>query len=167
VIVVVAMVGLASWGVVTTAVQRKQTVAAANVSSRLYFWQVAVDEFQSAPFTGVGPGNYTVRFTDFAPPFSFSKGVQTTHNAYLNVLAELGIGGFLTFAAYLVASWATMRIRLGSNSSLSGLRTATCAGFLVALVGAFFLTEQFYSPLWFLPALAMGVGRLAATVDAG
>jgi hypothetical protein len=35
--------------------------------------------------------------------------------------------------------------------------TAAVAGFLIALVGACFLTEQFYAPLWFWPAVATGL----------
>ena len=31
------------------------------------------------------------------------------------------------------------------------------AGFLVACVGALFLAEQYYPPLWYLPALAAGL----------
>ena len=34
------------------------------------------------------------------------------------------------------------------------LQGAIAAGFIVACVGALFLAEQYYPPLWFLPALA-------------
>jgi hypothetical protein len=40
-----------------------------------------------------------------------------------------------------------------------GLGVAPWLGFVVAVVGALFLTEQFYAPLWLLPALAATLTR--------
>ena len=159
ILVIVVVGSVASAAVVSHALQRKQLVASSNVTSRVYFWQVAVEEFRSAPFTGVGPGNYTVRFSDFAPPFSYSKGVQTTHNSYLNVLAELGIGGFVAFVAYLVTSLWSIRLHPEFDHYTRGLVIASGTALVIALVGAFFLTEEFYAPLWLWPALAVGVAR--------
>jgi hypothetical protein len=34
------------------------------------------------------------------------------------------------------------------------MQGALAAGFVVAVVGSLFLTEQYYPPLWFLPAIA-------------
>jgi putative inorganic carbon (hco3(-)) transporter len=145
---------LVTTSVVGAALQRKQVMADANVTQRLYLWRVAVREFRANPLIGVGPGNYTVRFPDYASPFTAQE-VQTTHNAYLNVLAELGICGGLVFLGYLVSCWRTITTRRSVEDP--GLMTAAVAGFLIALVGACFLTEQFYAPLWFWPALATGL----------
>jgi hypothetical protein len=145
---------LVTTSVVGVALQRKQVIAATNVTQRVYLWRVAVREFRANPLIGVGPGNYTVRFPDYSSPFTAQE-VQTTHNAYLNVLAELGICGGLVFLGYLVSCWRT--ITAGGSVEDPGLMTAAVAGFLIALVGACFLTEQFYAPLWFWPALATGL----------
>jgi hypothetical protein len=44
------------------------------------------------------------------------------------------------------------------------LRTALAAGFVVAFIGAFFMTQQFYPPLWFLAALGTAVNRITSDV---
>jgi O-antigen ligase len=136
---------------VETALSHKQNIAQENVESRLQFWDVAVDQFQSSPLIGVGPGNFQARYSEF----DFPPGAQayTTHNAYLNVLAELGTFGAIMFVGFLVLSWASLRRRFPEQPETDRLMAALAAGFVVALVGALFMTEQFYPPIWFLGAL--------------
>ena len=43
------------------------------------------------------------------------------------------------------------------------LQAALAAGFVVACVGALFLAEQYYPPLWFLPALAASMASSLST----
>ena len=155
-IAALVVVGLAGYlydpEAVDAALERKQAVAQANVDTRTEAWRVALDQFRAEPLTGVGPGNFTVRFDEFALPDP-DVGVITTHNAYLNILAELGAPGLVAFLAYLGVSWYYLRQREPDDAEVDGLRSALAAGFLVAAVGAFFLTEQFYAPLWLLGAL--------------
>jgi hypothetical protein len=50
-------------------------------------------------------------------------------------------------------AWSRLRRRFPGDPGVDGLQSALAAGFVVAMVGALFLTEQFYAPLWLLPAL--------------
>jgi O-antigen ligase len=153
VVLVVAAVGFFSRpDLVNQSLELKAVVAERNVDVRVDAWAVAVDEFASAPITGVGPGQFVVRYTDFAPPPADGGEGITTHNAYLNILAELGLPGLLAFVGYLVVAWRSLR-RPESDSIVDGFRGALAASFLVALVGALFLTEQFFAPLWLFGAL--------------
>jgi O-antigen ligase len=131
--------------------QQKQFVAQRNVDSRLVFWQVAVEEWETSPLLGVGPGNYESRFGEFRPYVGDEP--PTTHNAYLHVLAELGLAGLAFFVGYLALAWAWLRRRVPGDPELDQLLGALAAGFVVKLVGAFFMTQQFYPPMWFFPAL--------------
>lgn len=140
--------------VVNSAFQRKQHVADANVNSRLSYWQVAIEEWQGAPLTGVGPGNYEVRFPEHQLPSD--EGPPATHNAYLNVLAELGLPGAVFFVLFLAMGWRTLRRRV-ADPRRDRMMMSLAAGFVVAMVGALFLTEQFYPPLWFLSAVGVGL----------
>jgi O-antigen ligase len=161
VVVIASLAGvgyLAQGDRVDESVRRKSVVAQENVDSRVDAWGVALDQFGSAPITGVGPGQFEVRYTDFAPPPAGTGIVITTHNAYLNVLAELGLPGLLAFLGYLALSWKSLR-RPESDRIVDGFRSALAASFLVALIGAFFLTEQFFAPLWLFGAL--GAAELA------
>jgi putative inorganic carbon (HCO3(-)) transporter len=162
----IALVGLAvEPQVVRSAFGEKAAIADTNVSTRLLLWRVALQEFSSAPVTGVGPGNYERRFQEFAATPSPDLATFTTHNAYLNVLAELGLPGFFLFVGFLAMSWASLRRRFPSRPQADSLQGALAAGFLVAAVGSMFLTEQFYPPLWFLSAL--GVSLAAGPEAAG
>jgi putative inorganic carbon (HCO3(-)) transporter len=150
-------VGLLAYWLAPTAASeglaRKQRIAQRNVDARLVAWQVALEEFETSPVLGVGPGNFEHRFAEFALPIEEGAGPVTTHNAYLNMLAELGAPGLAMFLAYLVLAWSRLRRRVPDDPEGDALQGALAAGFLVAMVGSFFLTEQFYSPLWFLPAV--------------
>jgi O-antigen ligase len=137
---------------VANATASKEQVAGSNVQSRLYYWQIAYDEFESAPVTGVGAGNYRQRFSEFGLPFAFDTGAQGTHNTYMNILAELGITGIVLFIGYLIVSWRDLRLRFYDRRA-DELQSALAASFVTACVAAVFLTEQFYAPLWVLPAL--------------
>jgi putative inorganic carbon (HCO3(-)) transporter len=143
-----------------TALQQKQHVSGLNVEARLAAWQVALAEFRSAPLLGVGPGNYEGRYTEFGLPVgSRNGGIITTHNAFLNVLAELGGPGLALFLVYLLMAWRRLRRRSPADPAVDALRSALAAGFLAAIVGSMFLTEQFYAPLWLLPALGATIER--------
>jgi putative inorganic carbon (hco3(-)) transporter len=135
----------------------KQAVAEANVSQRLIFWGVALEQFASSPVFGVGPGNFPLRYAEFALP-QIMPGVVVpgvaTHNTYLNILAELGLPGFLLFVGYLGYGWRTLRRRFPDDVDADRLQSALAASFVIALVGAVFLTQQFFLPLWLLPAMA-------------
>jgi hypothetical protein len=66
------------------------------------------------------------------------------------------------FVGYLAVSWETLRRRIGDDPAARAFRSSLAAGFVVALVGSMFLTEQYYAPLWLLPALG---ATLVATRD--
>jgi putative inorganic carbon (hco3(-)) transporter len=159
---VLAVAGLAAVGVVAyllqpervdTALSQKRHVARSNIDQRLVAWQVALEEFGSSPVLGVGPGNFEGRFEEFVLSPSPEVGALAAHNAYLSVLAELGLPGIGLFLAYLAMAWSRLRRRFPGDQDADGLQSALAAGFVVAMVGALFLTEQFYAPLWLLPAL--------------
>jgi putative inorganic carbon (HCO3(-)) transporter len=159
---VVAMVALLLAGVlayqvqpdlVRTTLDQKQRVADQNIESRIVFWRVALEQFSTSPLLGVGPGNYQVRYSEFEYPLG--DAVKTTHNAYLDVLAELGAPGLVFFLTFVGLSWMTLRSYPTETGDGGRLGDALAAGFVVALVGAMFMTEQYYPPLWFLAALAV------------
>lgn len=158
---VLAVAGLVVIGAVSYAVQpekiessfaQKEYIGQANVESRLRFWGVALEMWQTSPLLGVGPGNYQGRFTEFQPFFE-TLGSPVAHNAYFSVLAELGLVGLVLFVVFLALSWRHLRRRFPDDPATDRLQSALAAGFLVAVVGCLFLDEQFYAPLWSLSAL--------------
>ena len=151
---------LATPQLVQTAFGEKAHVATQNVAVRSGYYRVELNEWEHHPITGVGPGNFVYRFYQFAPvaqeSLPFPSNVQTIsgEEAYLVILAEQGAPGLALFLGYLALSWAELRRRFPTDQRSDQLQSAMAAGFVVACVGALFLAEQFYPPLWFLPALA-------------
>jgi putative inorganic carbon (HCO3(-)) transporter len=66
---------------------------------RLDLWQTAATLFLDHPLLGVGYGNYRSLFSDFVP--GAVPGTVDAHNLYLQLLAETGLVGFLSFMALL------------------------------------------------------------------
>jgi O-antigen ligase len=156
VLVGVALVAVGAWGtgLIGSTGPTRTAVEAANSASRLHYWQIAVAEFRYSPVLGVGPGDYETYFPAFGPPYDLLRGIQTTHNTYLNILAELGLPGLLLFLGFVALAWR----ELNSPQSMAGrtrpLQTAIGAGLVAVVVASSVLTEQFYPPIWLLAALA-------------
>ena len=64
-------------------------------------WQVGWKMFLYQPWLGVGLGTFMFNFMRFAEN-GYPYGVPYAHNCYLQMLAELGIAGLLSFLAILV-----------------------------------------------------------------
>jgi len=154
-VAMVAVAGLALYTnpeTVTSAFERKENVAQSNIDTRFITWELAVEQFLSSPIVGVGPGNFEYRYWEFALPYDLGGAPPPPHNAYLHILAEFGAPGFALFALYLLLGWGLLR-RRSSDPRTDALLSSLAAGFLVALVGAVFLSEQYYAPMWVFPAL--------------
>jgi O-antigen ligase len=95
-------------------------------AARIRLFNQAIAVFSENPLTGVGAG----QFQNYNGPDVLEKW-RVTHNVWLQVAAELGIFGLLTFAflvsrAY-IACFATLRLLRGSRRRrpISGWRRAT------------------------------------------
>jgi O-antigen ligase len=133
------------------------------VNVRFGYYRVEISEWEHYPLTGVGPGNFVYRFYQFAPgtqeslPYPSNVLTISGEEAYLIILAEQGTPGLVLFLTYLALSWVDLRRRFPDDSRRNDLQAALAAGFIVACIGALFLAEQYYPPLWYLPALAAGL----------
>jgi putative inorganic carbon (hco3(-)) transporter len=149
--------------VVDLALGQKTHIAIKNVDVRYGYYRVEVNEWEHYPLTGVGPGNFVYRFYQFAPgvqesmPYPSNVLGISGEEAYLVILAEQGTPGLALFLTYLALSWVDLRRRFPDDERRDQLQAALATGFIVACIGALFLTEQYYPPLWYLPALAAGL----------
>lgn len=74
------------------------------VIERVAHWVAAIRMWESAPWLGVGPGNYAIAYPLVALP-RWSDPLGHAHNIYLNVLGEtgiLGLGAFLLMWSMLI-----------------------------------------------------------------
>ena len=149
--------------VINPAFGQKTHIAVRNVDARFGYYRVEINEWEHYPLTGVGPGNFVYRFYQFAPgvqestPYPSNVLTISGEEAYLIILAEQGTPGLVLFLTYLAMSWVGLRRQFPDDAQRNDLQAALAAGFIVACIGALFLTEQYYPPLWYLPALAAGL----------
>ncbi|MCI0710962.1 MAG: O-antigen ligase family protein [Chloroflexi bacterium] len=66
------------------------------VVERLAHWQAALDMAAARPWLGVGFGNYEAAYLDFNL-VNWTLALGHAHNYYLNLLAEVGIIGLLSY----------------------------------------------------------------------
>lgn len=81
------------------------------VIERLAHWQAALNMATESPWLGVGLGNYEVAYSEFRlANWKFALG--HAHNIYLNMLAEVGALGLITYVAFICAVlWYAWRVR--------------------------------------------------------
>lgn len=80
------------------------------VLERLAHWQAALGMAQDQPWFGVGFGNYEPAYADYAL-INWPYPLGHAHNYYLNLLAETGIVGLLTYGGMWTAVfWQTIRV---------------------------------------------------------
>jgi putative inorganic carbon (HCO3(-)) transporter len=170
--VVVAIIFMTAPRLVSNALGQKTHIATQNVDVRFGYYRVEINEWEHYPLTGVGPGNFVYRFYQYAPavqesvPFPFKILTISGEEAYLVILAEQGTPGLVLFLAYLALSWMDLRRRFPDDKRRDQLEAALATGFIVACIGALFLTEQYYPPLWYLPALAAGMAASGSGIRA-
>jgi O-antigen ligase len=97
---------------------------------RLAHWQAAVRMTESAPWLGVGFGNYAAAYPDFRL-MVWENALGHAHNYYLNIFAETGAIGLLAYLVFwvtvIVATW-----RAARQSLICNLQSAICIGILGA-----------------------------------
>jgi O-antigen ligase len=101
-------------------------------TGRWQLWSAAVDEWQTKPAFGRGAGSYQAWWSEHA---EFPLFVRDAHSLWLEMLAELGVAGFLlivlAFGTGLGAGLARMR-RAGADRPLIAALAAVIAAFALA-----------------------------------
>jgi O-antigen ligase len=167
-LVVVALAFTLWKPLIDVALHQKSHVANSNTESREVFWGAAIKLSERRPLTGVGPGRFP---TEATPLLSNNVGGAlehpVTHNTYLQILSEEGLPALLLFLAYLIGAWVLLRkvgqqATLDVDRDLQRLVTALQASLVIAVVSAFFLSEELTSPFWLLGGLAVVLARNSA-----
>src|SRR5437660_1805306 len=75
-----------------------------STAERLAHWIAGIRMFQDHPFTGVGIGNYPDAYPHYFITI-FVNPLGHAHNYYINIAAEAGIFGLVTFLLFLSAAF--------------------------------------------------------------
>lgn len=144
-----------------------------SFEERLLLTGTAWEMFADNPGLGVGAGNYTTRFSEYAerfgsaaPDYHDPSAARYPHNLFLEVAAETGVPGIIAFGAVLIAAFGSLgRVRAGPSSGVHDLRGLARA-FQIALAGylvsSLFLHGDFERYLWLLLGMAGAMDLLVA-----
>jgi O-antigen ligase len=117
-------------------------------------WKVALDGFKDKPLAGNGAATYEVLWNRDRPAKQAGYNVTDAHSLYLEVLAELGIVGFVLLVVFLVAGLiALLPFARGPNRALHA------ALFGTSLAWAAHAGVDWD---WEMPAVTVGVFALLA-----
>lgn len=132
---------------------------------RTTLWGAAWRMFCDNPLTGVGYNNFRYYSSRY-----FKAGTESTllvHNQYLELLAQMGLPGLLSYAGMFVASFVTLnRVRRTAQHSGSRFLADAALGIQIGLAGfsvsVFFLSAGFLRLYWFMISISACLPALAA-----
>jgi putative inorganic carbon (hco3(-)) transporter len=137
-------------------------------------WRIFLDH----PLMGVGVGNYTVHFDEYAQQVgSLARDYEQLgerhypHSLYLEIAAETGLVGLAAFGAVLVACFAALRsARRAALARGDEATVALCRGFEIAVVAyllaSVFLHGDYIRYLWMLFGFAAALEHVGASREA-
>lgn len=111
------------------------TRLSSGAGNRYDYWRVAMKEFSSEPFRGVGAGNYQPDYYRFRRT---TDAIEQPHSLELQTLAELGVVGGLLLLAFLAAVGVGLvrTVRRASEDRLARTVAVAAGGAFIAwLVG--------------------------------
>lgn len=153
---------LVAYDQVELAINQKRYIAATNVETRALRWEAALRMLGDNPLLGVGPGGAMSGYVEYSGFAELAEPTPVTHQMYLEVGAELGVPGLGLFLALILGAavaseLAVRRLRRAHapphHPSL--LAAYACQASLLALcTSSFFLSQEYYMPLWTAVAVA-------------
>lgn len=124
--------------------------------------------FSEHPLIGVGPGQYSVHYRQYASRVGGLAGLKDyeAHTLYLGVAAESGILGSVSFGGILVLTFRSLararRQWLRDRPDLANTASAFMLALVSYLATGLFLHMAYPRYLWILIALAVATGVIAS-----
>ena len=118
----------------TDALSQPVTDANFAVLERLAHWVAAERMWASAPWLGVGPGNFNTVYP-LVRLARWDIALGHAHNIYLNVLAETGLAGLLAYTGLLVTALAFVWRRFRSVSRRQDADARWFAALTIGVLG--------------------------------
>lgn len=142
-----------------------------SFQNRILQARVAGRMFADHPLLGVGAGNYTAHYYEYAnaigssaPEYHLVGGAHYPHNLYLELASETGFLGLITFGAALLLVFGHLRRAEAAyfedgQELTAGLASAFQIALLGFLVSSLFLHGHFQHYLWILFGLSAALAR--------
>jgi len=143
------------------------------LQERMLLMRSAWEMFSDHPWLGVGAGNYTERYDEYAEHIGstvssyegFDK-PRFSHSLYLEVMAETGLVGLAVFAGIMVSTLLAFRAAYrdfmdAGNTRAAGLVVSLALGFIAYLTTSLFLHGDYLRHFWLLVAIAIVAKQVA------
>jgi O-antigen ligase len=144
----------------------------ANVTSRVPLWMAAWSMFRDAPLFGHGPGSFSLLYETYISSLTLpswavfdARHMPWPHNLYLELLAERGLIGLLSFLAVLFLFFRQLRALGNWHSADQGLLRASAMSLFVLLIAG--CVDLSWVRLWVLVSFAMNLGLLSIAIRRG
>ena len=141
--------------------------AQTSTEHRLKLIKIGWELFEENVGFGIGPGNYILQSADF---FENPDKRRIAHNTYIEVLAELGLAGFLSFLGLCYCSIRQfqrgikgLKLQGQQISEFEIFTNALLIGFIGYLIGAIFLSVEYEKILWLCFSLAAVINSIPQT----
>ncbi len=161
------------WDQMRTIVHPESDYNWSDPQGRREIWTRGISYVEQRPVLGIGVGAFPVaegtlsvigrELASRGSGFKWS----VAHNSFVETAAELGIPGIVLFVSLLVVTIATMaRIRSGRRYGPLISKRETALGQMMVgsllgyCVGGFFVSAEYYSYLYFLVGLAVGLDKV-------
>lgn len=142
--------------------------------ARIIAWKAGLRMIETHPLAGVGLHNFEKVILKYEDPAWFTELngyrpiVSLAHNTYVELTAEAGLPGLLSFFVLLIISFWNLehdrrRAQRARRAHFANLALGLQAGLLFFVVSAFFLTAWWEKMLWLLILLPMCLHRVKLT----
>jgi hypothetical protein len=115
---------------------------------RIWLWRLSIESIKERPFFGTGPGTFTL---SFLARRDRPREAIDPHNMYLRLLTEVGIIGFLPFAAVLVVLFLLVGKLILKSTDLG--RDSPVPAYAAGSLG--FLAHSAIDTEWTFPAIVL------------
>lgn len=135
---------------------------------RVAHWVAGYRMWESAPWLGIGAGNYAEMYDGFRLPF-WTEPLGHAHNLYLNLLAEAGLVGLASFLVMWIGLgvWAWRR-RTVETVRPDAMDDSWSRAMAAAALGAMvYLTVHSLVDMLFVQGIYLVLGLLLAVLAAG
>jgi len=141
------------------------TIGGGSLIDRMQIWRIGWSIFRDSPIFGRGPGTFMFNFGRYKPESYLY--IVYAHNCYLQMLAEIGVVGLLSFLWIIIAFFRSALISIADTKDgfYKLILIGSTSGIFAYLIQAALDTNLYSLPLavlfWFMMGFVMAVVRLA------
>jgi O-antigen ligase len=143
-----------------------------SATGRMEIWKRGLGYMVDHPLLGVGAASFGVAEGTLAPEAlearRYGRGFKwsAAHNSFVQIGAELGVGGLILFLALLAGAFRMLtRLRRASAAEIAVVAQIFTATLVAYVVTAFFLSQAYSAYLYTFLGMILGLAKIASWVQ--